>query len=258
MGGSLQRPHLRQLARAVGERRASRQGARGEGWGAGGEGEGADARTRSLDVGACLVTLRFNGEGAVRCCHLGHAAGSSGCARLFLFDSLHIAAHWPVSSSVVRSPFVGKEKRLAEFGSSKQWKTLSSDEAFEQYYLRRRDLEGLPFVAKYGVYDAPRHLRFYVLFDVQDAALKRWGTATAMQEAIAARRAKRARRRARLQPPVLMLLRPVRIREGEINVGSRAVFAAIAGNSGVAAAKLAGWATTGARAPAPSCLPIMC
>lgn len=140
----------------------------------------------------------------------------------------------------------GKEKRIAEFGSSKQWKTLSADEAFEQYYVRRRDVEGLPFVAKYNVYGAPRHTRFYVLFDVQDAALERWGSAEALQDAIACRRAKRARRLARLQPPVLMLLRPVRARKGEVNVGSRAVFAAIAGNSGVAAAKLAGWAATGA------------
>jgi hypothetical protein len=143
----------------------------------------------------------------------------------------------------------GKEKRIAEFGSSKQWKTLSADEAFEQYYVRRRDLGSLPFVAKYNVYGAPRHTRFYVLFDVQDAALRRWGSAEALHSAISARRAKRARRLARLQPPVLMILRPIRHRKGEVNVGSRAVFAAIAGNSGVAAAKLAGWAATGALRP---------
>ncbi|EOD20410.1 hypothetical protein EMIHUDRAFT_101776 [Emiliania huxleyi CCMP1516] len=78
----------------------------------------------------------------------------------------------------------GKERRMEEFGHSKQWKTLSSHEAqrartavpvvsralfsqaYEQYNLRKRDLAGLPFVAKYNVYGAPRHTRFYVVFDV--------------------------------------------------------------------------------------------
>ncbi|EOD23626.1 hypothetical protein EMIHUDRAFT_239338 [Emiliania huxleyi CCMP1516] len=78
-------------------------------------------------------------------------------------------------------------------------------DAYEQYNLRKRDLAGLPFVAKYNVYGAPRHTRFYVVFD-------------AIGEEAAA---------------------------GHINVGSRAVFAAIVGNSGVAGIKFAGWICTG-------------
>jgi len=134
---------------------------------------------------------------------------------------------------------------MEEFGHSKQWKTLSSHEAYEQYNLRKRDLAGLPFVAKYNVYGAPRHTRFYVVFDVQDAALRKWGSAQLLEAALQERRAKRDRRMARRQPPVLMLLRPVRQRAGHINVGSRAVFAAIVGNSGVAGIKFAGWICTG-------------
>lgn len=58
----------------------------------------------------------------------------------------------------------------------------------------------------------------------------------------------RERRIARLQPPVLMLLRPVRARKGVVVVGSRAVSAAMMGNLGVLATKLAGWGYTGSGA----------
>ena len=54
-------------------------------------------------------------------------------------------------------------------------------------------------------------------------------------------------RQARLQPPVLGLLRPVRTRRGGVVVGSRALGAAVIGNLGVLAAKLAGWGVTGAQ-----------
>jgi len=50
-------------------------------------------------------------------------------------------------------------------------------QAYEQYNLRKRDLAGLPFVAKYNVYGAPRHTRFYVVFDVQAVALRRTAAA---------------------------------------------------------------------------------
>ena len=137
---------------------------------------------------------------------------------------------------------------MNEFGTSKQWKTLSLLEAMDQYYVRSRDLDGLPFVAKYGVYDTPRLTRFYVVFDVQDRCLARWGSATAMQESQARRRATRERRIARLAPPMMMMLRPVRARKGVVVVGARAVTAAIVGNTGVVLAKLAGWAWTGSGA----------
>ena len=135
----------------------------------------------------------------------------------------------------------GKERRIEEFGVTKQWKTLSEREAAEQFLLRRADLEGLPFVAKYNVYGTPRLTRFYVVFDVQDRALAKWGSAAALGEAHGARRRKRERRVARLQPPALMLMRPVRARKGIVVVGSRAVGAAIVGNTGVVIAKLGGW-----------------
>ena len=61
----------------------------------------------------------------------------------------------------------GRERRVAEFGTTKQWKTLSSDEAMEQYLLTARDLEGLPFVSRENVFDVDRVTRFYVVFDVQ-------------------------------------------------------------------------------------------
>ena len=146
----------------------------------------------------------------------------------------------------------GKDRRYAEFGSSKQWKTLSHIEAIDQYLLRRRDLEGLPFVAKYNVYGEtgdhsgpPRLTRFYVVYDVQDRALARWGSAQAITDEQERRRRVRERRRARLQPPALMLLRPVRMRKGQVVVGSRAVFTAIVGNLGVVLVKLGGWGATG-------------
>lgn len=142
----------------------------------------------------------------------------------------------------------GKERRYAEFGSTKQWKTLSATEAQEQYLLRKKDLKGLPFVAKYDVYGNARLLRFYVVFDVQDRALARWGSAEAIQKEQERRRLVRERRIARLQPPVLMLLRPVRARKGQVVVGSRAIGAAIVGNLGVTCAKLLGWGYTGSGA----------
>ena len=40
---------------------------------------------------------------------------------------------------------------MAEFGTTKQWKTLSLDEAMEQYMLSPRDLAGLPCVSRYHV-----------------------------------------------------------------------------------------------------------
>lgn len=157
-----------------------------------------------------------------------------------------------LSSTSTKRWIEGKERRYTEFGSSKQWKTLSHREAMDQYLLRRRDLEGLPFVAKYNVYGEtgehtgpPRLTRFYVVYDVQDRALRRWGSAAAMNDEHERRRQVRERRRARLQPPALMLLRPVRVRKGQVVVGSRAVFAAIVGNCGVVVAKLAGWGVSG-------------
>ena len=41
----------------------------------------------------------------------------------------------------------GRLRRVAEFGTTKQWKTLSLDEAMEQYQLSPRDLAGLPYAA---------------------------------------------------------------------------------------------------------------
>ena len=145
----------------------------------------------------------------------------------------------------------GKTLRVSEFGTTKQWKTLSSREALESYSLRLRDLDGLPFVAKYNVFEqhaTPRLTRFYVVFDVQDRALARWGTADEMRAEQARRRSTRERRIARLQPPVMMLLRPVRARKGVVVVGARAVTAAIVGNTVVVVAKLAGWGWTGSAA----------
>lgn len=142
----------------------------------------------------------------------------------------------------------GREQRIAEFGATKQWKTLSREEAMEQYLLGRRDLRGLPYVAKYNVHGVERMTRFYVVFDVQDRALEKWASADVLALAKEARGEKRRRRVARLQPPVLMLLRPVRTRKGVPVVGSRAVGAAILGNMGVVVAKLGGWACTGSGA----------
>ena len=143
---------------------------------------------------------------------------------------------------------VGKERRFAEFGSSKQWKTMSFYEAESTYLLRRRDLEGLPYVAKFNVYGNQSLVRFYVIFDVQDAALSRWGTAEALADELRKRQATRERRIARLQPPVLMLLRPVRARKGHVVVGDRAVRAAILGNVGVLSAKVGAFMATGSAA----------
>ena len=156
-----------------------------------------------------------------------------------------------LSSTSTKRWIEGKERRYTEFGSSKQWKTLSIG-GNGPHLLRRRDLEGLPFVAKYNVYGEtgehtgpPRLTRFYVVYDVQDRALRRWGSAAAMNDEHERRRQVRERRRARLQPPALMLLRPVRVRKGQVVVGSRVVFAAIVGNCGVVVAKLAGWGVSG-------------
>ena len=144
----------------------------------------------------------------------------------------------------------GKERRYAEFGSSKQWKTVSHREAMDQYLLRRRDLDGLPYVAKYNVYGATggvtpaRLTRFYVVYDVQDRALTRWGSKNALDDERERRRRVRERRRARVLR-LVTLLRPVRTNKGEVIVGSNAVFAAIVGNCGVVCAKLVGWGATG-------------
>ena len=103
----------------------------------------------------------------------------------------------------------GRDERLAEFGRSKQWKTLSLQEATALYAVRRRDLENVPFVAKYNVYSVARETRFYIVFDVQargkcpmrpvppsdtnewgapqDAALRRWGSAAAIRQTLAER-----------------------------------------------------------------------
>ena len=83
---------------------------------------------------------------------------------------------------------------MAEFGTTKQWKTLSLNEAMEQYMLSPRDLAGLPYVPRYHVFDTPRLTRFYVVFDVQDRALERWGSAAALRDALEQRRAKKQRR----------------------------------------------------------------
>ena len=143
---------------------------------------------------------------------------------------------------------VGKERRFAEFGSSKQWKTMSIHEAESTYLLRLRDLEGLPFVAKFDGYGIESLVRFYVIFDVQDAALGRWGSAEALADEKQRRQATRERRIARLQPPVLMLLRPVRARKGHVVVGDRAVRVAILGNLGVLSAKAGAFMATGSAA----------
>ena len=84
----------------------------------------------------------------------------------------------------------GRLRRVAEFGTTKQWKTLSLDEAMEHYQLSPRDLAGLPYVSRYHVFDTPRLTRFYVVFDVQDRALERWGDAAALRVALADRQAK--------------------------------------------------------------------
>ena len=104
------------------------------------------------------------------------------------------------------------------------------------------------YVSRYHVFDTPRLTRFYVVFDVQDRALERWGDAAALRLALAARHAKRQRRVSRLQPPLTLLLRPVRARKGVVVVGARAVTAAVIGNTVVVVAKLAGWGATGSGA----------
>ena len=91
----------------------------------------------------------------------------------------------------------GKELRDQEFGSSKQWKTLSMFEAMDKYCLLERDLVDLPYVAKYNVYGTARISKFFVVFDVQDRALARWGSAKALKETRQARQLKLKRRQAR-------------------------------------------------------------
>ena len=54
----------------------------------------------------------------------------------------------------------GRAARVAAFGSGKQWKTLSLAEAQEQYCVRRRDLDSVPFVSKYNVHGLHRITRF--------------------------------------------------------------------------------------------------
>ena len=152
--------------------------------------------------------------------------------------------HPSVTGSALRFE-EGRLRRVAEFGTTKQWKTLSLDEAMEQYLLSPRDLTGLPYVSRYHVFDTPRLTRFYVVFDVQDRALERWGGAAALRDALADRLAKKQRRVSRLQPPLMLLLRPVRTRKGVVVVGARAVTAAVLGNTAVVLAKLAGWGATG-------------
>ena len=95
-----------------------------------------------------------------------------------------------------------------------------------------------------GSFDAKRVTRFYIVFDVQDAALRRYGSAAAMQRALDDRRATRERRLARLQP-LPLVLRPVRTRKGHVVTGNRAVGTAIVGNCGVVAVKLVGWSCSG-------------
>ena len=121
-------------------------------------------------------------------------------------------------------------------------------QAMEQYLLSPRDLAGLPYVSRYHVFDTPRLTRFFVVFDVQDRALERWGDAAALRLALSARLAKKQRRVSRLQPPLMLLLRPVRARKGVVVVGARAVTAAVVGNTVVVLAKLAGWGATGSGA----------
>ena len=116
--------------------------------------------------------------------------------------------HPSVTGSALRFE-EGRLRRVAEFGTTKQWKTLSLDEAMEQYLLSPRDLTGLPYVSRYHVFDTPRLTRFFVVFDVQDRALERWGDAAALRDALADRLAKKQRRVSRLQPPLMLLLRPV-------------------------------------------------
>ena len=99
--------------------------------------------------------------------------------------------HPSVTGSALRFE-EGRQRRVAEFGTTKQWKTLSLDEAMEQYMLSPRDLAGLPYVSRYHVFDTPRLTRFYVVFDVQDRALERWGSAAALRDALERRRAKTA------------------------------------------------------------------
>ena len=182
--------------------------------------------------------------------------------------------HPSVTGSALRFE-EGRLRRVAEFGTTKQWKTLSLDEAMEQYLLSPRDLTGLPYVSRYHVFDTPRLTRFFVVFDVQDRALERWGDAAALRDALADRLAKKQRRVSRLQPPLMLLLRPVpnpnsdlnpgsgpgpspspslnpdqvRTRKGVVVVGARAVTAAVVGNTAVVLAKLAGWGATGRRPP---------
>ena len=96
--------------------------------------------------------------------------------------------HPSVTGSALRFE-EGRLRRVAEFGTTKQWKTLSLDEAMEQYMLSPRDLAGLPYVSRYHVFDTPRLTRFYVVFDVQDRALERWGSAAALRDALDRRRA---------------------------------------------------------------------
>ena len=99
--------------------------------------------------------------------------------------------HPSVTGSALRFE-EGRQRRVAEFGTTKQWKTLSLNEAMEQYMLSPRDLAGLPCVSRYHVFDTPRLTRFYVVFDVQDRALERWGSAAALRDALERRRAKKA------------------------------------------------------------------
>ena len=47
------------------------------------------------------------------------------------------------------------------------------------------------YVSRYHVFDTPRLTRFYVVFDVQDRALERWGDAAALRVALADRQAKK-------------------------------------------------------------------
>ena len=161
---------------------------------------GIAARGRLLQRGCAGLASRRGAASFAR----GLASSAATSDPEYMHGSLRSPPRWDRVTSAESNQFhpsvtgsalrfeEGRQRRVAEFGTTKQWKTLSLDEAMEQYMLSARDLAGLPYVSRYHVFDTPRLTRFYVVFDVQDRALERWGSAAALRDALERRRAKKA------------------------------------------------------------------
>ena len=164
---------------------------------------------------------------------------------------------WSAFGSVYASTFSRwedehkKARRTDNFGPGRQkfeLKSITAGESMRKFGLTSSELLRVPHVRRQGITHTDGSSSLFVQFDLQDAALDKFGSKKALDAHLESRQQVRNRRRElKLMAPQSIFTRRRRGNAGKAT-GSHSVGVALAGNSTVLVAKLGAYGITGSGA----------